>query len=82
MFAGQRIDNPGPAWQMPQGGIDEGEEPRAAALRELVEETGIPERAVEVIGETAGAGSPTTCRRTWCRGSGRGGSAARGSAGS
>jgi putative (di)nucleoside polyphosphate hydrolase len=52
VFAGQRIDNPGPAWQMPQGGIDEGEEPLAAALRELVEETGIPERAVEVIGET------------------------------
>ena len=39
VFAGQRIDNPGPAWQMPQGGIDAGETPREAALRELVEVT-------------------------------------------
>jgi putative (di)nucleoside polyphosphate hydrolase len=52
VFAGQRIDNPGPAWQMPQGGIDEGEDPRAAALRELEEETGIAASAVEVIAET------------------------------
>jgi putative (di)nucleoside polyphosphate hydrolase len=39
VFAGRRIDTPG-AWQMPQGGIDEGETPRAAAQRELAEETG------------------------------------------
>jgi putative (di)nucleoside polyphosphate hydrolase len=51
VFAGQRLDNPGDAWQMPQGGIDAGESPREAALRELVEETGIPESAVEVIAE-------------------------------
>ncbi len=36
-------------WQMPQGGIDDGEEPRAAALRELFEETGI--RSLEFLGE-------------------------------
>lgn len=40
VFVAQRIDTPGAAWQMPQGGIDPGETPRAAALRELKEETG------------------------------------------
>ena len=39
VFVGQRSDTPN-AWQMPQGGIDKGETPRAAALRELKEETG------------------------------------------
>ncbi|CDO59456.1 Adenosine (5')-pentaphospho-(5'')-adenosine pyrophosphohydrolase [Candidatus Phaeomarinobacter ectocarpi] len=42
-------DEPG-SWQMPQGGIDEGEDPLPAALRELEEETGISD--VEVIGQT------------------------------
>lgn len=41
IFAGQRIDSPSPAWQMPQGGIDKGERPSVAALRELQEETGV-----------------------------------------
>ena len=40
IFVAQRNDNPGPAWQMPQGGIDEGEEPMQAAWRELMEEVG------------------------------------------
>lgn len=40
------------AWQMPQGGIDDGETPREAGLRELEEEIGTS--AVEIVGETAG----------------------------
>ena len=40
VFVAQRIDSPGGAWQMPHGGIDDGETPAAAARRELKEETG------------------------------------------
>lgn len=53
VFAGQRLDMPG-AWQMPQGGIDKGETPREAALRELTEETGVAPDLVEVLAETPG----------------------------
>lgn len=53
IFAGERIDTPG-AWQMPQGGIDAGETPADAALRELEEETSIPRRLVDIETETAG----------------------------
>ena len=52
IFAGQRLDNPTPAWQMPQGGIDAGEKPRAAALRELWEETGVTAELVEFVAKT------------------------------
>ncbi len=51
VFAGRRIDSAEVAWQMPQGGIDPGEDPREAALRELEEETGVPPDAVEIIAE-------------------------------
>lgn len=40
VFVAKRIDTPGEAWQMPQGGIDEAEEPESAVMRELEEETG------------------------------------------
>lgn len=53
IFAGQRLDNPGDAWQMPQGGIDPGESPHEAALRELHEEAGIAPGAVEILRESA-----------------------------
>ncbi|SDO60989.1 putative (di)nucleoside polyphosphate hydrolase [Lutimaribacter pacificus] len=52
LFVGQRIDSETPAWQMPQGGIDEGETPRDAALRELWEETGVTADLVTVEAET------------------------------
>ena len=50
VFVARRIDTPGDAWQMPQGGIDEGESPSQAALRELREESGT-DRAT-IIAET------------------------------
>src|SRR3546814_13376390 len=40
VLVGARIDTPGDHWQMPQGGIDPGETPRQAAMRELAEEVG------------------------------------------
>lgn len=52
VFVGQRLDSKLEAWQMPQGGIDAGEEPRTAALRELAEETGVPAHLVEITAET------------------------------
>jgi putative (di)nucleoside polyphosphate hydrolase len=53
VFVARRLDMPTiPAWQMPQGGIDPGETPRRAALRELKEEIGTAE--AEIIGESRG----------------------------
>ena len=49
VFVAKRIDNPKNFWQMPQGGIDPGEEYLSAALRELKEETGI--ESVDLIKE-------------------------------
>jgi putative (di)nucleoside polyphosphate hydrolase len=49
VFVGKRIDQTVEGWQMPQGGIDKGEAPKQAALRELKEEVGTAK--AEIIGE-------------------------------
>ena len=49
VWVGARIDNPDDAWQMPQGGIDDDEEPWPGALRELEEETAIRPDLVEYV---------------------------------
>ena len=58
VFVGRRRADAGPehvgdgrAWQMPQGGIDPGEDPYAAALRELHEETNVPAASVTLLAE-------------------------------
>lgn len=56
IFAGQRNDRPQnepPAWQMPQGGVDKGEAPRDAVLRELWEETGVTSDLVTIEAQTS-----------------------------
>lgn len=52
VFVGQRLDRDYDAWQMPQGGVDAGETPRDAALRELEEETGVSRDLVTVEAES------------------------------
>lgn len=54
VWVGQRLDSAADAWQMPQGGLDAGEEPRDGALRELEEETGIGRAFVEVLARSRG----------------------------
>ena len=53
VFVGQRLDSQVTAWQMPQGGVEKGEDPRTAALRELWEETGVDPELVTVLAESA-----------------------------
>ncbi|XP_028552458.1 nudix hydrolase 26, chloroplastic isoform X7 [Dendrobium catenatum] len=54
IFSASRLDIPD-SWQMPQGGVDEGEDPRDAAIRELMEETGVS--SAEILAEV--------CRDPW-----------------
>ncbi len=54
LFAAQRIDNPEPAWQMPQGGVDKGEDLLDAAFRELEEETSVRAAKVTLLREHSG----------------------------
>jgi putative (di)nucleoside polyphosphate hydrolase len=49
VFVAQRLDSTLEAWQMPQGGLDPGEDPLEGALRELEEETGIAPSKVALI---------------------------------
>ena len=49
VFAGRRIDSRAEAWQMPQGGIDAGESPFDACMREMREEIGT--NAAELVGQ-------------------------------
>jgi len=58
VFVGERLDarehglKPGVFWQMPQGGVDPGEDIEQAALRELAEETGVRRDRVELVART------------------------------
>ena len=49
IFVGQRLETSSEAWQMPQGGIDPGEDAEEAAIRELGEETGVHGGLVEIV---------------------------------
>jgi putative (di)nucleoside polyphosphate hydrolase len=49
VWVGQRLDSTLEAWQMPQGGLDPGEDPLDGALRELEEETGIARNLTELV---------------------------------
>ena len=66
IFVGERIDTPG-AWQMPQGGIDAGEAPLDAAIRELQEETGITDAALLALSPVWRTYDvpPELARRAW-----------------
>lgn len=73
VFTARRIDTKETAWQFPQGGIDEGEDPRTAAMRELEEEIGT--NKAEIIGESSAWYSydlPPQVADTWQKGRWRG----------
>lgn len=53
VFVGQRADSSADAWQMPQGGVDKGEAPLDAAIREVGEETGIRADLIRLIAQSS-----------------------------
>tara|TARA_B100001057_G_scaffold88906_1_gene85097 strand:- start:1140 stop:1613 length:474 start_codon:yes stop_codon:yes gene_type:complete len=53
IFVGKRIDHPSEFWQMPQGGIDNDENPSIASLREMEEEVGLKKNKVELITQSS-----------------------------
>jgi putative (di)nucleoside polyphosphate hydrolase len=67
----ERADVPG-RWQLPQGGIENGEQPQDAARRELWEETGLDWDAVELLGEHPGWLAYELPRDSWSAKTGRG----------
>lgn len=82
IFVGQRIDSrEGDAWQMPQGGVDPGEEPETSALRELGEEQAL--RRITSPSSPARRGPTATTRPPgWSASCGRGATGGRSSTGS
>lgn len=53
VFVGRRVNSHGPfQWQMPQGGVDRGEEPSDAVLREMEEEIGVAPKLATILAET------------------------------
>jgi putative (di)nucleoside polyphosphate hydrolase len=67
VLVARRIDTPGEAWQLPQGGLDAGENPRRAVLRELAEEIGTARARIvgEIPGWLAYDLPPALARRSW-----------------
>jgi putative (di)nucleoside polyphosphate hydrolase len=66
VFVGQRADAQGDAWQMPQGGIDDDEQPREAAFRELKEEIGTDKAQIVTESKTwLRYDLPPDLRRRW-----------------
>ena len=79
---GSGSTTPATAWQMPQGGIDAGRDAARGGAARARRGDRHPGATRSRCSPRRRTGSPTTCRPSWCRSSGRAGSAARGSAGS
>ena len=65
IFSGQRIDNRAEAWQMPQGGIDDGEDIETTCFREMQEEIGTNKAEILRIHGLAELNIPEISNRLW-----------------